>query len=419
MLGAHRIFGPHTAQKFGGKTRHADEADRFAAGQGVADPQVAVIGNADDVAGPGLLGQFPVPGQKEHRIVDVQGAPGAGMEHADAAKEPSGAQAHEGDPVPVLRVHVRLDLEDETGDRLLLGGDRPFRRLLGPGRRRVAAKTVEQGSDAKAPQGASEVDRRPVALEIGRGFEWRAEFPDHFDLFAELVRRSAADRLVQVGTHEAGHDPLVTPAFLRARLEQDEAVAHQVVAALEAIAHADGPGDRRHLQLQRVGDLVEQIERVARLAVELVDEGRDRHVPQAADLEQFSGLRLDALGGVENHDGRVDGGQCAVGVFAEVLVAWRVEQVEAVASIAEGHDRRADRDAPFALDLHPVRTGPPRLAARFHGTGKLNRARVEKELLGERRLARVRVRDDGERPASGDRIGKRSAALGRPRFGLG
>jgi hypothetical protein len=67
---------------------------------------------------------------------------------------------------------------------------------------------------------------------------------------------------------------------------------------------------------------------IAALAVDLVDEGDDRHVAQAADLEQLARLRLDALGGVEHHDGRVDRGQGAVGVFREVLVAGRVEQVE-------------------------------------------------------------------------------------------
>jgi hypothetical protein len=38
---------------------------------------------------------------------------------------------------------------------------------------------------------------------------------------------------------------------------------------------------------QRLLDLVQQAERVAALAVELVDEGDDRHVAQAADLEEI------------------------------------------------------------------------------------------------------------------------------------
>ena len=52
------------------------------------------------------------------------------------------------------------------------------------------------------------------------------------------------------------------------------------------------------------------------------------NVAQAADLEQLARARLDALGGVDHHDGGIDRGQRAVGVFREVLVARRVEQVE-------------------------------------------------------------------------------------------
>ena len=38
-------------------------------GQRVADMQVAVIGDADDVAGPGFFGQLAVLRQKQHRVV--------------------------------------------------------------------------------------------------------------------------------------------------------------------------------------------------------------------------------------------------------------------------------------------------------------------------------------------------------------
>ena len=51
-------------------------------------------------------------------------------------------------------------------------------------------------------------------------------------------------------------------------------------------------------------DLVHEVERVAAVAVHLVDEGDDRDVAQPADLEELAGLGLDALGGVDDHDRR-------------------------------------------------------------------------------------------------------------------
>ena len=183
----------------------------------------------------------------------------------------------------------------------------------------------------------------------------------------------------------------------------------QVVAAEEVLAHADRPGRRRDVELQALLDLVQQVERVAPLAVHLVDEGDDRDVAQPADLEQLAGLRLDALGGVEHHHRRVDRGQRAVGVLAEVLVARRVEQVEGAAVILEGHHRGGDRDAALLLDLHPVRARAPGVAARLDRARQLDGAAEQQQLLGQRGLARVRVGDDGEGPPPGDRRRARGA----------
>jgi hypothetical protein len=56
------------------------------------------------------------------------------------------------------------------------------------------------------------------------------------------------------------------------------------------------PGGRGHVERQRLLDLVQRVERVAALAVELVDKSDDRHVAQPADLEELPGLLLDPLG---------------------------------------------------------------------------------------------------------------------------
>ena len=128
----------------------------------------------------------------------------------------------------------------------------------------------------------------------------------------------------------------------------------QVDHAVEALAHAHRPGEGHHGHAQLALDLVHQVQRVAHLAVHLVDEGDDRRVARAADLEQAPRLRLDAVGRVDHHQRRVHGGQHAVGVFGEVLVAGRVEQVDDAVAVLHLHHRTRDRDAALLLDLHPV-----------------------------------------------------------------
>ena len=163
-----------------------------------------------------------------------------------------------------------------------------------------------------------------------------------------------------------------------------------------------GQVERRGIERQLAGDLVQQGERVLRLAVHLVDEGDDRDVAQAADLEQLQGLRLDALGRVQHHDRGVGGGQRAVGVLREVLVAGRVQQIEHQAGVVEGHHAGRDRDAALALDLHPVRAGAALFAARPHRAGRADRPAGQQQVLGQGGLAGVRMADDSEgAPARG------------------
>jgi hypothetical protein len=188
----------------------------------------------------------------------------------------------------------------------------------------------------------------------------------------------------------------------------------QVVDALEALAHADRPGHRRAVDLQDRLDLVQQLQRLANLAVELVDEGDDGGVTQAADFQQLDGLLFHALGGVDHHDGGVDRGQHAVGVFGEILVARGVEQVEDAVAVGELHHRTRHRNAALALHLHPVGGGELAALLGLDRAGHLDRAAEQQQLFGQRGLAGVGVGDDREGAAFGDVAReRRGAGLGR------
>src|ERR1700730_18008049 len=67
----------------------------------------------------------------------------------------------------------------------------------------------------------------------------------------------------------------------------------EVIGAEKVAPHADRRGGRGDVERQRLLDLVQQVERVAGLAVELVCKSDDRHVAQPADLEELAGLLLD------------------------------------------------------------------------------------------------------------------------------
>ena len=83
-------------------------------------------------------------------------------------------------------------------------------------------------------------------------------------------------------------------------------------------------------------------------------------------------------------------------------MAGGVEQIEDAVCVLEGHDRGDDGDAAFALDAHPVGAGAAALALGADVAGELDGAAGAQQLLGEGRLAGVRVGDDREGAAAGD-----------------
>ncbi len=82
-------------------------------------------------------------------------------------------------------------------------------------------------------------------------------------------------------------------------------------------------------------------------------------------------------------------------------MARRVEQIQHQVPEREAEHGGRDRDAPLALELHPVAGGATLVAAPLHCAGFAGeRAAVEQELLGQGRLPGVGMRDDGERTTS-------------------
>ena len=184
----------------------------------------------------------------------------------------------------------------------------------------------------------------------------------------------------------------------------------QIVGADEIAANPDGPGGGRYVDGEVFLNLVDDLECVAAFAVHLVAEGQDRQVAHPANLEQLPGLGFHALGTVDHHDGGIDGGEGAVGVFGKVAVTGGVDQIEPPLTVIVAHRGGGDGDAAFLFQLHVIGPGPSRLAFGADLTGHLDRAAEQQEFLGQRGLAGVGMRDDRKCPAAGN-FGREGGAV--------
>ena len=118
-----------------------------------------------------------------------------------------------------------------------------------------------------------------------------------------------------------------------------QATAVKIIKAFKLSAHADWPVHRAYIKRQRICDFVDGLKCGATFTIHLVDEGDDRNAAQAADFEKFAGLRLNTLCRVDDHDGRIDRSQRPVGIFGEIFMPRRVEQIEDNAVLLKRHHR--------------------------------------------------------------------------------
>ena len=165
----------------------------------------------------------------------------------------------------------------------------------------------------------------------------------------------------------------------------------KIVKAFVQAAHADGPVHRGNVKLELIGHFIDKGKRITAFTVNLIDKGDDGRAAHAAHVEQFNGLCFHTLGRVDHHQRGVHCGQHAIGIFREILVTGRVEQVNHVVTVFKLHHRAGNRNAALLFNIQKVGGRVTAALASLHRAGHLNRAREQQQLLGERGLARIRM----------------------------
>ena len=400
LLGLHRVCVLDIFEHLRREARQAFEMQILAGGQRVADFKVAGVGEADDVAGPRLVDDALFLGHEGGGGGEAHLLALADVVVIYVALEAAGADFDEGYAGAVVGVHVGVYLEHEAGEGLFPGVDYALHGLDGPRLGGYLHEAVEEFLDAEGVEGRAEEDGCELAAQVCLLVEVGVDAFDELEVLAELGGIFLADAFVDLGGVDVG-DLHAFGDGLLVGCEEVEAVLVDVIYSFEACAHVDGPGEGADGDVEFGLELVEDVEGVAALAVHLVDEDDDRGVAHAADLHKAPCLGLHALGGVDDDDYRIDGGEGAEGILCEVLVARRVEDIDFIRAIVEAHDRGGHGDAALFLNLHPVGGGGLLYLVALHGSGHVYGATVEEQFLGQSCLAGVRVRDYGKGAPAG------------------
>ena len=367
----------------------------------------AVALTSPTIAGIGGVHGGAIPTEHGLSVLGGERFSGLGVGDDHPAFELPGDDPHVGQPIPVAGVHPGLHLEDDRTERVGHFAQPAVDVRASGGGGGEFHQRLEQLPHPEVEHRRREDHRRGLPGQEHLLVVVLAHLGEQFALLGRGHPRVALPLGGDVGAHDllgrdlgAARGPGEVHVLAGASVEQSAEVA----------GDADGHEQRGGGQADTFADLVDQFERGAARPVPFVDDGDHGDAAVPAHLEQFEGLRLETLRGVDEHHRGIDGGEDAVGVLGEVGVAGGVDEVDDVRQlrvvgpgggrtlgcVVELQRRRADRDPACLLHLHPVGDGGFASGLAVDGAGLADHARVQRQRLGHRRLTRVRVGDDRE-----------------------
>ena len=123
LLGLQGVTEADTAKQLRRKVGHTGILECLALTEGIANLDGAVVVQTDNIAGNCLFHHIPLPRLEVHRIGNPDVLAQAYMAHLHTAVVGAGANAHKGDTIPVLGIHIGLDFENKPRKRLFVGID--------------------------------------------------------------------------------------------------------------------------------------------------------------------------------------------------------------------------------------------------------------------------------------------------------
>src|SRR5690606_6019950 len=158
-----------------------------AIGEGIANLNRTVVVQTDDVAGHCVFSLLTIASDEGHGVAHAHVFTKPHVTHLHALFIGTRTDAHESDAVAMFWIHVRLNLEHETGERRFLWCD--FTRLGRSWlwRRRPLHEVVKHLFHTEIAECGAEEHRSQFAREISFKIELMARAAHQFDFHAEVV----------------------------------------------------------------------------------------------------------------------------------------------------------------------------------------------------------------------------------------
>ena len=245
----------------------------------------------------------------------------------------AGTDTHKSDTVSVCLVHIGLDFENKSRKILFHRIDDAHICLSRQRRISHLQEMFQESLHTEVGQSRSEKYGRQLTFADSFLVKLCAGTVQQFDFLFQLfllilVHYIQKMRIVKID--------LFLQTFLRTLHgigESQYFSGISVIDTAEFLTGTDGPVDGTGGDPQLLLDIVQQIKGIVGIPVHLVDKCKNRNMTHNTDLKQLSCLRLYTFGCIDHHNSRIGGHQSTVCILREVLMAGRIQNIDAVAII--------------------------------------------------------------------------------------
>ena len=396
LLAFHGVDVDEFLENFWREAGDAFEHEAFAFGEGIANFEVAGIVQAHYIAGVGIFHHFFRLGQEEVGVGEFHLFFEPNVFEVFVAFKLAGANPEEGDAIAVFGVEVGVNFENETGEFGFVGFDIALCGGTWQGVGGYFDEGIEEFLYPETIECGAEENGCGFGAEVVFAGEFAVYAIDQFYIVAQFGGVFGIEDGIDLGVCESVDIDHVIGHFGFAAFEQVEGLVVEQVNAFEIFSAVDGPAHGVHADVEFAFEFFEEVERVFAIAVHFVHENDHGGVAHSADFHEFFGLFLYAFHAIHHEDYAVYRGECAIGVFGEIFVSGRIEDVDPFVFVMERHYRCGHGDTSLFFNFHEIGGGGFGDFVAFYGACGLDLTAEEEEFLCEGGFTGIWVSDDGE-----------------------
>ena len=145
----------------------------------------------------------------------------------------------------------------------------------------------------------------------------------------------------------------------------------KVIHTFETGTAFNRPRQRTYIDNEFLLQFIQQIKRIFRLTVHLVDKYDYRGITHTAYFHQLTCLRFHTFRTIHHNNDTIYGCQSTISILGKVLMARSIQNIDFIIIVIKLHHRSGHRNTTLLFNVHPIGCGGLLYLITLYGSGHL------------------------------------------------